>query len=77
MQRRVQGEGTGASSLVWGIGGRRGFLKALKAHRKQPLLIIWDGARPHRAAMVREYLDSLEGHIHMTFLPPYSRAQPH
>lgn len=47
------------------------FLKALKAHLKQPLLIIWDGARPHRAAMVREYLDSLEGHIHMTFLPPY------
>lgn len=38
---------------------------------KQPLLIIWDGARPHRAAMVREYLDSLKGHIHMTFLPPY------
>lgn len=26
------------------------FLKALKAHLKQPLLIIWDGARPHHAA---------------------------
>ncbi|WP_113062009.1 MULTISPECIES: IS630 family transposase [Paraburkholderia] len=48
------------------------FLKALKAHLKQPLLIIWDGARPHRAAMVREYLDFLDGHIHMAFLPPYS-----
>jgi transposase len=47
------------------------FLKALKAHLKQPLLIIWDGARPHRAAMVRDYLDSLDGHIPMTFLPPY------
>lgn len=35
------------------------------------ILTIWDGARPHRASMVREYLDSLEGHIHMTFLPPY------
>ncbi|PQV42990.1 transposase [Paraburkholderia sp. BL21I4N1] len=49
------------------------FLKALKAHLKQPLLIIWDGARPHRAAMIREYLvDSLDGHIHVAFLPPYS-----
>lgn len=48
------------------------FLKALKAHLEQPLLIIWDGARPHRSAMVRQYLDSLDGHIQMTFLPPYS-----
>lgn len=47
------------------------FLKALKAHLEQPLLIIWDGARPHRSAMVRQYLDSLDGHIQMTFLPPY------
>lgn len=47
------------------------FLKALKAHLRQPLLIIWDGARPHHAAIVRQYLDSLEGHIQITFLPPY------
>ncbi len=46
-------------------------LKPLKAHLEQPLLIIWDGARPHRSAMVRQYLDSLDGHIQMTFLPPY------
>lgn len=47
------------------------FLKALKAQLKQPLLIIWDGARPHRSKLVRDYLDSLDGHIQMTFLPPY------
>jgi putative transposase len=47
------------------------FLKALKAHLKQPLLIIWDGARPHHAAIVRQYLDSLDGYIQITFLPPY------
>lgn len=46
-------------------------LKALKAHLKPPLLIIWDGAGPHHAAIVRQYLDSLEGHIQITFLPPY------
>lgn len=48
------------------------FLKALKAHLKQPLLILWDGAKPHRSTMVRDYLDSIDGHIQMAFLPPYS-----
>ncbi|MDR8731468.1 hypothetical protein FEQ05_05118 [Burkholderia pseudomultivorans] len=47
------------------------FLKALKAQLKQPLLIIWYGAGPHWAAIGRDYLDSLDAHIHMTFLPPY------
>lgn len=47
------------------------FLKALAAHLKRPLLIIWDGARPHRSALVREYLDSTDGQIQMAFLPPY------
>lgn len=47
------------------------FLKALKAHLQRPLLIIWDGARPHRSGRVRDYLDSLNGHIQMAFLPPY------
>lgn len=48
------------------------FLKALKAHLKQPLLIIWDGLKAHRSRLVRDYLDSLDGHIQMAFLPPYS-----
>ncbi len=48
------------------------FLKALKAHLKQPLLIIWDGLKAHRSRLVRDYLDGLCGHIHMAFLPPYS-----
>ena len=49
-----------------------GFLKALKAHLKQPLLIIWDGLRAHRSRLVREYLDGLDGHIQIAFLPPYA-----
>lgn len=48
------------------------FLKALKAHLRQPLLIIWDGLRAHRSKLVREYLDSTNGQIHVAFLPPYS-----
>lgn len=31
------------------------FLKALKAHIKQPLLVVWDGLRAHRSAWVRDY----------------------
>ena len=30
------------------------FLKALKAHLKQPLLVIWDGLKAHRSRLVRE-----------------------
>lgn len=48
------------------------FLKALRAHLKQPLLIIWDGLKAHRSKLVREYLDSTGGEVQMAFLPPYS-----
>jgi transposase len=48
------------------------FLKALKAHLKQPLLIIWDGLKAHRSALVRDYLDSTHGHLQIAFLPPYA-----
>lgn len=48
------------------------FLKALKEHLRQPLLIIWDGLRAHRSTWVRDYLDSIEGHIQIAFLPPYA-----
>lgn len=48
------------------------FLKALKAHLKQPLLVIWDGARTHHSHFVRNYLDTLNGYIQIAFLPPYA-----
>jgi transposase len=48
------------------------FLQALKAHLKQPLLVIWDGLRAHKSKLVREYLDSINGHIQIAFLPPYA-----
>ena len=48
------------------------FLKALKAHLKLPLLVIWDGLKAHRSRLVRDHLDSLAGHIQIAFLPPYS-----
>jgi len=48
------------------------FLKALMAHLKRPLLIIWDGLRAHRSALARVYLDTLGDHIKLASLPPYS-----
>lgn len=48
------------------------FLKALNAHLKQPLLIVWDGLRAHRSNLVRDYLDSTQGHLQVAFLPPYA-----
>lgn len=39
------------------------FLKALKAHLKRPLLVIWDGLKAHKSRLVRDYLDTLNGHI--------------
>jgi transposase len=48
------------------------FLKALKAHLKMLLMVIWDGLKAHRSRLVREYLDSLTGHIQIAFLPLYA-----
>ena len=48
------------------------FLKALKAHLKQPLLVIWDSLKAHRSRLVRQYLDGLAGHIQIAFLPAYA-----
>lgn len=48
------------------------FLKALKAHLRPPLLIVWDRAKPHRSRLVRDYVDSTNGHINIEFLPAYA-----
>jgi len=37
------------------------------AHLKQPLLVIWDGARAHHSHFVRDYLDTLGGHIQIAY----------
>ena len=49
------------------------FLKALKAHLKQPLLVIWDGLKAHRSRLVREYLDK-PGWTHPDRVPAAVRA---
>ena len=48
------------------------FLKALLAHIGKKLLIIWDRLPGHRSALVRRYVESLEGRMQIEFLPAYA-----
>lgn len=48
------------------------FLKHLLRHIKGKLLIIWDGLRAHRSALIREYVASLQGRLQLEFLSAYA-----
>jgi putative transposase len=48
------------------------FLKAMLAHFQRRLHVIWDGSRPHRSKLVREYVASTNGSIQLHFLPAYA-----
>jgi transposase len=50
------------------------FLKALVRHMQRPLTVVWDRLPAHRSRLVREYVDSLEGQIHLEYLPAYAPA---
>jgi transposase len=48
------------------------FLRALKAHIKHKLLVIWDGLSAHRSRLVGSYLEALNGAIQVEPLPGYA-----
>jgi len=48
------------------------FLKGLMYRRRRPVFLIVDGHPSHRAKMVKEYVESLNGKLRLFFLPPYS-----
>jgi transposase len=48
------------------------FLHALGQQIRQPLLVIWDGLAAHRSALVREYLEALNGAVQIEQLPAYA-----
>jgi transposase len=48
------------------------FLSALCKHISKPLLIVWDGAGPHKSRALRQWLDEQHGRIAIAFLPPYA-----
>ena len=48
------------------------FLGALKRQITRPLLIVWDGAAPHRSRKVQTWLEKQDGHLAVARLPPYA-----
>ena len=48
------------------------FLKRLMHNAQRPIFLILDGGSFHHSRPVRDYVDSLEGKLHLFFLPPYS-----
>jgi transposase len=48
------------------------YLKALNATLRGKLLVIWDGLPAHRSRVVRDYVESLDGHIQLERLPAYA-----
>ena len=48
------------------------FLVALRRQIRRPLLVVWDGLPAHRSRLVRDYLASLDGWIHVEYLPAYA-----
>ncbi|MGH9626540.1 MAG: IS630 family transposase, partial [Bryobacteraceae bacterium] len=48
------------------------FLKRLIHGQRRPMFLIVDGHPAHRAKIVKQYVDSLEGKLRLFFLPPYS-----
>ncbi len=48
------------------------FLKRLMHGQRRPVFLIVDGHPAHRAKIVKEFVESLEGKLRLYFLPPYS-----
>lgn len=48
------------------------FLKHLQRQIDKPLLVIWDGLQAHRSRLVREHVESTDGHVQLARLPAYA-----
>jgi transposase len=48
------------------------FLSHLKRQIKRKLLVIWDGSRPHRSRLVKDFVMSQNGAISLEYLPAYA-----
>lgn len=48
------------------------FLKRLMVGATQPVYVVVDGHSIHKAKLVKEYVDSLNGNLKLFYLPPYS-----
>ena len=48
------------------------FLKKLVHDTNGPIFLVLDNHSVHKARIVRDYVDSLDGRLKLFFLPPYS-----
>ena len=48
------------------------FIRHLRRHLPERILLIWDGAAIHRSKLVRDYLASTKGRVRAERLPPYA-----
>jgi transposase len=48
------------------------FLRQLRAHHPQPLIVIWDNGPAHSGDALRAYLATPDLHLHLVHLPAYS-----
>lgn len=48
------------------------FLKRLMHGQRRPVFLIVDGHPAHRAKIVKQYIEGLQGKLRLYFLPPYS-----
>jgi transposase len=48
------------------------FLKKLVHDTNGPIFLVLDNHSVHKARVVRDYVDSLDGRLKLFFLPPYS-----
>ena len=48
------------------------FLQALTKQIRGKLLVIWDGLPAHRSRVVKDYVESLAGHLVLERLPAYA-----
>ena len=49
-----------------------GFLEAFVRGRKKKVFLVVDGHPSHKAKIVKEYVQSLQGRLELHFLPPYA-----
>lgn len=48
------------------------FLRRLRRQLPGRLLIIWDGLRQHRSRLVKDFVATQNGAIHLEYLPAYA-----
>ena len=48
------------------------FIRHLRRHLPERILLIWDGAAIHRSKLVQDHLASTKGRVRAERLPPYA-----